>query len=363
VRSHPAPARTAAAAAALTRGRVVYVHGPYNVRAAARGDGVESPRNWVNTVDRVAELLTGRGFAYSRPWHALAPGAVFVSISPTLRSFPAAWLGRPMLYLCWGVPPLAGPAWARRLKLWRLRFVLSRASLLLVNDPETAADIRRLVGRPTTAVPYVVDTDYFAFAERGAAAGAAAPFMLVPGDSDRDEEMVAAAAGGDVRVVRVTRSAAIRDWYARRLPPGVTVEHDVPFPRLRELYRTAAAVALPIRAENHVAGQTALLEAIACGAPVMTNGPRLLGALRSWGMDHHTSFADAGELRARFREARDGGAALAPVLRRAAGRLAATNHPDRVAQAIVELATSAGVVAAQASVTQAGAGPPRTIHP
>jgi hypothetical protein len=46
------------------------------------------------------------------------------------------------------------------------------------------------------------------------------------------------------------------------------------YAELRHLYQTATAVLLPITSRNHAAGQTSLLEAVACGAPVVISEGR-----------------------------------------------------------------------------------------
>lgn len=316
--------------------RIVYIHGPRRIRRPPPGDGLTEPKNWTNCVIAVTRALTGHDPVAEEPADLVRRGTWYLSMSPTLRLLPAVAAGRPLIFLSWGMPPRSGPGWLRRVKLARLAFILRRAFCVLVNDPTAAGDVFRLSGRRAHTVPYVVDTDFFVYKPRRDAAGAGA-FVLVPGDSDRDEETVSALARAGVEVVRVTRSEQVRDLHLGRALPGVTVRFRIPYAELRDLYQEAAAVVLPISADNHVAGQTALLEAAACGAPILTNGPRLLDALRQWEHVFHLPFETTAQLGDLIREVAATRERIAPRLEAAARAVAARHHPERVAEAVVEI--------------------------
>ena len=53
------------------------------------------------------------------------------------------------------------------------------------------------------------------------------------------------------------------------LPPNVSLEIDVPFERIRELLLGAKVVALPVRENSYSGATTTLLQAMACGKPVV----------------------------------------------------------------------------------------------
>jgi glycosyltransferase involved in cell wall biosynthesis len=54
-------------------------------------------------------------------------------------------------------------------------------------------------------------------------------------------------------------------------PANVTTEVDVPFGRVRQLLRAARVVALPVRENSYSGATTTLLQAMACGKPVVVS--------------------------------------------------------------------------------------------
>jgi hypothetical protein len=192
-------------------------------------------------------------------------------------------LGRPFAYLCWGAPKRGAP-W-RRLRVERLRFILRAARVLLVHDVVTRRWIRRHVGREAILVPLPVDMQFFT---PPPARRSGQGFLLVPGNNDRNEDYVLQLAASWGRVVRVSSDPRTIERYAKSAPNApVTLEYRVPWERLRELYRSAEAVVLPTGGTTHAGGQTAMLEALACGTPVLTDSAHLLSIARFWQLPVH----------------------------------------------------------------------------
>jgi glycosyltransferase involved in cell wall biosynthesis len=145
------------------------------------------------------------------------------------------------------------------------------AKALLVNDELTRNEIARWMKKSVYTVPFPVDPLFFQFSKAGRTRG----MIVVPGDNDRDEEVVVRLARSGWRIVRVTRADEVRAYYERlKSRVHVEVKFRVPYGELRELYQTAEVVAMPLKCGNHAAGQTAVLEAVVSGVPVVLSAGR-----------------------------------------------------------------------------------------
>ena len=295
-------------------------------------DTVDEPRRWQHVLLALAQRLGTASPSGFRPADVLDPRAVFVFWEPTVQALTVAAARRPMVYLCWGMPAARGHALTRRIKQERLRSLLRMARVVAVNDDVTGAEVQALSGRPPVHIPFLVDTDFFAYAplaERG-------PQVLVPGDNDRDEALVRAFAQHGVPVVRVTREPRVVDYHRERGSiAGLDVRTNVPFHELRTLYQTARAVLLPIRTSNHAAGQTSLLEAIAAGAPILISEGRVAGIGASYPLQYicadsalQTWMAALSGIPDRVSE---------EAARESALRVAREHHPDVVVSALLSL--------------------------
>lgn len=188
-----------------------------------------------------------------------------------MKAVVAGVIGRSVLYMCWGIPSGASGTLSYRLRLYRLRLMLRFASRVLVNEAITRADVERISGRKADMVPYLVDTDYFQFAN----SEKRDEYIVVPGNNGRNEELVRLLCHKGFKVVRATSSDAVVAFHkSAGVVPNLDVRQNISFSSLRELYQRAAAVALPLAHEHHAAGQTAMLESIACGAPVAISAGR-----------------------------------------------------------------------------------------
>ena len=227
------------------------------------------PRGWHDVLRGVAVALSGAPPARAG-WRDLGGGThLFVSWSPSSLTLAAALLGRPVFYLCWGLPTEDSNSLVGCAKLARLRVLLAHSRRVAVNDPVTAADVRELTGRTPAVIPYVVDTTYFQYSPPTRRED----FLLAPGDNGRDETLLSTLAGKGFKIIRVTRDPHVLKRHARS-PANLEVRHNVSSEELRRLYQKARAVLLPLRNVKHAAGQTSALEAIACGAPLIISQGR-----------------------------------------------------------------------------------------
>ena len=141
------------------------------------------------------------------------------------------------------------------------------AKVLMVNDELTKNKLLAWGNRHIDIVPYPVDTNFFSYLEKPRLN----KHILISGDNDRDENLVLELSNLGWNVHRVTRSKSVCQLYNGLKNPNVTLHYRVPYVKLRDLYHMANVVIMPIKSKNHPAGQTALLEAISCGAPVVVS--------------------------------------------------------------------------------------------
>jgi glycosyltransferase involved in cell wall biosynthesis len=201
---------------------------------------------------------------------------LFFLWQPSIFAILAPMMGCTLLYLCWGSPSGKQHGFAYTLKRAKLDLVLKLSRLVMVNDPITATEVLGVTGRNPVQLPHVVDSDFFSYS----AWHGRDNFVVVPGDNDRDEALICELAARGLRIVRVARSARVAQIHSSP-GNGVTVRHRASYVELKRLYQSAMAVLLPLTSSNHVAGQTAVLEAMACGAPVVISQGRTGATLKN----------------------------------------------------------------------------------
>ncbi len=195
---------------------------------------------------------------------------VIVSWSPSIYTLILSLLGKDVVYLCWGVPCQSNPI-VGFLKCLKLKLLLKNAKIIVVNDRETQKEIQNLSGRVPTKIHYVVDGEYYYFENYCARE----EYVLVPGNNDRDETLVVELANRGYHIIRLTRDSRVNNLYLDKLKsPQITVQFNVSVEKVRWLYQNAKVVALPVVSNNHAAGQTSILEAISCGAPIVLSSGR-----------------------------------------------------------------------------------------
>jgi hypothetical protein len=222
------------------------------------------PLTWRdNYIDQIARGIDGLPPVQSSWKEIFTPSRVFLSWAPGNHVIAASIFRRPVLYLCWGLPSESGAWYSRYLRRLRLKLVLKYASLVAVNDEITRKDVLKLAKTDAQIVPFLVDTDFFKCSEQESRSD----FVVVAGDNDRDEALICEIANDGQRVVRVTAAQSVFDYHSNRKTPNLEIRFRVSFEELRSLYQSASAFLLPLKTKNHAAGQTAALEAIACGTP------------------------------------------------------------------------------------------------
>lgn len=216
-----------------------------------------------NSMIRSARLGTLQEGIYS-------PDSLIISWSPNLYVLLLSILRRNIFYLCWGVPKYKSSVLGR-LKEYKLKLILRNVTAIFVNDTVTQKDVYHITGVESAKIYYVVDNNYFyytPYVNRG-------DYILVPGNNDRDEDLVVELSRRGYSIIRLTRDSRVKNLYETKFKSSsVDLRFHVTVAQVRDLYQNAKMVVLPICSDNHAAGQTAILEAISCGTPVVLSSGR-----------------------------------------------------------------------------------------
>lgn len=148
--------------------------------------------------------------------------------------------------------------------------VLRRSALVWVQSSAQLPVLRdewRIPGSRLAYLPFGIDADFF----RPDPAAEVDPDLIVSvgNDRHRDHRLLIEA----VQALRRTqRSLRLELVTSHALPraPGVVIRPHLSHADLRDLYRSAAVIAVVTRPNTHVSGATAFLEAMACGRPLVT---------------------------------------------------------------------------------------------
>ncbi|MGD9934277.1 MAG: glycosyltransferase [Dehalococcoidia bacterium] len=144
--------------------------------------------------------------------------------------------------------------------------------VLVLHSVEQRRRVARRLGRrwSVALVPYQVDTRFWTGIEERSAEPRSR--VVAVGSEHRDYETLARAAAGldaDVVIAAGSHWARTRAGLAA-MPPNVQfVDQTLGFVELRELYRSAAVVAVPLHDVPNQSGVTTILEAMSCGVPVV----------------------------------------------------------------------------------------------
>jgi glycosyltransferase involved in cell wall biosynthesis len=144
---------------------------------------------------------------------------------------------------------------------------------VLVHSVVQRDELRSVVSGPwrVDAVPYQVDTEFWTTASRDLHPE---PLIVAVGSEGRDYDCLAeAAAGVEGRFVIAAGSHwARRTAEASQLPPNVEyLGKPLSFEDLRELYRRATVLVMPLLELENQSGVTAILEAMSMGLPVIVS--------------------------------------------------------------------------------------------
>ncbi len=224
------------------------------------------PISWEQVIDHVSRMWCGQRAGRVYLNRLLRRQYLYISWQPNFSSL-YALLNNNLIYVCWGFPR-ADNIVVTQLKRARINVILKHARRVITHDESTAKEIYEKVGQKATIIPYPVDANFFSFSPPEKRTRN----VIIPGNNDRDEELVKKLVAMGSKVIRVFQDKRVSLQYS--IVDNVKMLRNVPYTELRSLYQTASVVAIPTKTDVHEAGQTSILEAIACGAPVVISKGR-----------------------------------------------------------------------------------------
>lgn len=222
----------------------------------------------------------GMGFAlsFARDHLSYLRAADVIVSTVDAVGLPLAWLKRrgqlatPLLYLCQGLTDrlegMPKSSWRRR---WWQRFYASllggaeRVVVLGEGAREPLLRLLRLAEERVAVVPFGVDAQFWRprlFASGG--------YILSVG-SDQARDYATLVAAVDKRPLKIVTRLPVPEAIGR---PNVAVNSQYSEAQLRDLYQRAACVVTPLKDVSQPSGQSATLQAMACGKAVIVTRTR-----------------------------------------------------------------------------------------
>lgn len=185
------------------------------------------------------------------------------------------------VYLVWSIP-------THRSKRMIFKSFLGRQDVVLTNDKITQNELVDLLGVAPSKVrllPFGVDTHFFSPSEIHQGDGPLT--CIIPGNAFRRERIVEEIlTETDWSVIRLTRDTSRRselNAVSEKFPGRLTLKFAVESRELPVLYRTADVAVIDSRRSSEPAGLTTLLEAKACGLPVLCSNEKAVSASQEHG--------------------------------------------------------------------------------
>jgi glycosyltransferase involved in cell wall biosynthesis len=255
----------------LVMNRIISVKYSHDIYDISPSISINKPLNWLDVQSEAIRLSKNRMALFN--WRLIfSQKTIFLWSHPSIDLLALSILKKEIIFLCWGLPRESSNIAFNFLRYKKLKAILLNAKLVLVNDYLTLQELINFGVDKTRVIlfPYVVDSQFFQFSNYSQRK----EFLLVPGDNERDEGLVQELSLAlPYKIVRITREQNNLQAY-NLSKHKVELKYNISFLELRELYQRAAAIIIPLRTKNHASGQTSVLEAIACGAPVLISKGR-----------------------------------------------------------------------------------------
>ena len=221
------------------------------------------------------------------------------------------------------------------LGLWK---AAHRVDLFLACSQRQVDFLRGHLGLPPDRVRFVWDHTDTRFFSAGPARRGPRPVIASVGLEQRDYRTLAAATHGLDVDVRISGSSNDAATLARTFPdpmPANMTRQFYSWPDLRQLYRDAAVVVVSVRENRYAAGVQSLMEALACGRPVVATASEGLRGYLEEGAVACVAPGDPVAMRAAIRSLLEDPAAAAALAERghatAQRRHAMERYVDEVA--------------------------------
>jgi len=253
---------------------------------AERGVGVEhnlergaDPPAWARLAGAGLQSAVSRMGGYGGDFARVLPSlrranradVVFSTVDtvgiPLLALTALGLVRRPVVYVSIGLLPRLAELESKRIVRAYAR-VLREAEAVVAYGAGEAEELRAWLGGGSVVfVPFGVDTEYF----RPSSSSSEVDVLSVGADPRRDFDLMlrAAARNPDVSFRIVASSEHVREF--RGAPVNLAVEVEIPFAEMRERLGGARVIALPVRENAYSGATTTLLQAMACGKPVVVS--------------------------------------------------------------------------------------------
>lgn len=232
--------------------------------------GEDRPVRWEGYLADLIESTTGNPVSPFGLKGVLDGRSRMLAWNPNWETLTCA-IARRLTFIAWGTRSRMPPRHALK-RIFRqaaMQRILRDARPVLVNERVTANEVARLAGREAVVIPHFVDTEFWSYRD----CTQRQSFLFCPSTVDRDGDKLLELARTGHEITWLANDHAICAKYSGA-DRNLTLIKEVPYGQVRELYQTCRAVILPLRRDEHVAGQTTAMEAIACGAPVYLSAGR-----------------------------------------------------------------------------------------
>lgn len=221
-----------------------------------------TPNHWPYVVHELSRFLFNKEVSRWKFSSIFSSSDILFSWIPSPELALCSLFEKQYIYLCWGGLGRSG------LKGFLEKRILKNASILLVNDPTTQKEIYTISGRRSTLVPYCVDTSFFSFGDISKRKN----YFFCCSTNDRNPKILLDLAIAGHKIIWSTHAHIAKYWQGRH--SNLQVLTNLSWVDLATHYRNCAAFILPLVGDSHAAGQTTMLEAISCGAPVFVSSSR-----------------------------------------------------------------------------------------
>ena len=201
------------------------------------------------------------------------PRHFWVSVAPSIKTTVISVLASNMLFVCWGIYQSEYKRNAVR-RAWthiKLRIILKNVKVIVVNDLITFRYIRRYHKICAEILPYPIDTEFFS--------PQTCPNkkydLICLGNNDRDEKVILSLADAGYKVCRISRDQKVQQFYFQNSHKKIDFYFSVGFEEVRRLVSASRVAVLPIMKTGHCAGQSAAIEILAQGLPIVTSSLQL----------------------------------------------------------------------------------------
>jgi hypothetical protein len=185
---------------------------------------------------------------------SLVDSDIYITLAPTYRILIAKFFGVKVIFVNWQYPLFVLSPY-KLLKYLKLMFYIYLSNIILTNDPNQ----KTIFFKKCEFLRKPVNLELFC----SSAPESKIYDIVIPGDAERDlsviEDLIKM---DDLRIARISRNIEGNRF------SNVDFFHNLSLCNYKKLIMSSKIGVLPLKSSNHLAGQSVLLELIACNVPV-----------------------------------------------------------------------------------------------